>query len=362
MKWMVYILMFLMHQVSVHSTQAQARFVGEGMMDGVYGFSLTLMQLQEDYHEGHVTFEYDGLERSMIALVGDTIMGQEVDDYGQPRASLILVDNQNGYWTGEWHDIQASTRLPVQVKTASALPRMKDELMAYRYSIDDDQSDPTVAWTYPLSPTVVCGVLMIREAKKMLPYSRVSHWSDIYWYTSEGPLEESPSLGAPIETVSVKSIFEIKDGYSIEARIPLIDEVFVEEITAMMSSREAQTVTSRSDEGHRPLRYYALIDIDYWTDDLVSGSTELIGPAGSLGGETFVYDRKAKSFISLDELIKTSDWEMLISVEDEAMGYSFDYYGIFLKRAFHHTIPRRAAYIPWSESGLKIKRRLVVLD
>lgn len=337
------------------------QIAGSGYIDGIYAFTLYL-ESDDGLYEGEIGYDFTGRTHRTIAVVtGDTIRGHELDDSLTAIASYMLVRIEKDSYEGEWLDMMNNILLPVQMHTGNRTGETRD-LYADRYAYSSTHS---TLFTLPISPTVSNGKLLDEKTNEVRAISLVTSFGQTNCYSAKGPCRvDSPT--DTLEHIPMRTIVYADDDYGLEARIPDFDPVWNDTMQTMVKDwwdRLGRMKRSTSvSPGRLPLRHYILLDIDYWSDDLIAGSVECLSPYGSIGGRTILFDRKSEAFVSIDDVVKGNLSSIFDLKTKSDLGVSFDGTGIFIKAPFHHSHPRRQHFQKWVESSVRPKKRLKIFE
>ena len=346
--WIAYCFLFL-------AIEAYGQLNGTGLMDGVYRVEIEFDKESDDVMEGTISYQGEMHGHPCVgSLRGDTFRCHELDDFHNPVASLVLVKVEDHY-TGMWTDLVNRYQLPVSfyIGKNSITPKYS----ATRFSIDWTSQMPQKIFEWSLSPTVQLGKYIDRSRQRTLSFSQNKTIDKTVNFTNHQNL----SFPESEKEESIKMVdFRFDDGYnSFEAIIPNFGETFVDSLqSALVRWKENLAGIKKSNIQSRfPDRYYAICDLDYWTKDWVCGSFEYVSPLGEGDGFVFIYDRRSHRFLSFDELLRSGSVSEIIKYDD-ALGLTFDYYGIIVKNKFNPIKHRNNKHIHWAELDLRVKRKL----
>ncbi len=353
MKYITFLLCSLLATLS-----AIGQTSGSGLIDGLYEFTLELENVEPNFLEGSIVYQGDSEPHDILAITrGDTLRCQEVDEYLNPLTTLFLI-KKKGFYSGQWYDEVNHFALPVLYYPGQQ--KIELNLIAHRFEVNWNDPDDQIIFNIPLSPTVTLGKFISTEKQAVLPYSSNTSFDHSTYYAATGPIDLAhPQQG--IEAIEMIPFTSVEKDFTLEALVPNFEQSFQDSLHAALirwkhNLKNEKLLNSKS---RFPNRYYVICDIDYWTEDWVSGSFELVGPAESVDGFTFIYDRNNNDFISFSRLVRSGDLSQIEETLDKGyLGLSFDYYGIIYKDAFNPINTRDNVHLPWSKTELRLKRKL----
>jgi|GEM_PF-3639837 len=343
--------------ISFLSFSSWSQISGYGLIDGVYGFTLTTELQPDGLLEGTVEYEDGTGSKSLFAYThNDTFQAQETDDLFNATSKFFLIKRAD-YYEGFWIDVVREFQLPVLFYPNKAAAKISYE--ASRYDIDWNREDIQKLFELPLSPTVDLGKYLINKNKSIDGYTSISQFSKVEYYSA---LDEMEFKDQEVAEVVSMEFFHFKDAkHSLEAIIPNYGETFVDSLQSALVRWKEQIdqQTKRLVDSRFPERFYAICDLDFWSEYIVSGSFEYIGPTGSVDGFTFIYERKNDRFISINDIWRGGNVEDVdIELTDNSLGLTFNYFGLIVKDKFNQVSSRDNKYIPWDKIDLRLKRKM----
>lgn len=333
---------------------ATAQLSGHGVIDGVYQFEVNTFAAGDDVMEGQITYADIAAPGIAFSLrKGDTIHIQEIDEYFNSVMQMILVkraDQFEGYYFNTAENIQ----LPVQFHLMQT--PLTTTYAFQRY--ESNNTNHSQVFDMPLSPTNRIGKYIDADNKVVTPfYTMADGAEERIIFTDESTV--SLQKGETVESIPAQSFYYTDGKRSIEAIIPSFNEIFVDSLQSSLVRWKAAIEKHEPIEnsGRFPTRYYAICDVDFWSEQYISGSFEYIGPDGSGEGYTFLFDRKSNKFMSMDVIAKNGSFAELYPTT-KGLGLSFDRYGVIEKGAFHPAHGRQSVHHPWKEAAIKIKKKI----
>lgn len=347
-RWLIIVVLVSM------TIAAHAQLSGRGLIDGVYHFELDAFPAGDDVLEGQIT--YADIPEARIAftmLKGDTLHIQEIDQYFNSVMHMALI-RQGGAFAGYYFSADGLVQLPVQFHLDQQ-PIAPDYAL-YRYDVGTAKC--ARLFDVPLSPSNRVGKYIHEKTNAVHPYYTMTDGLDehvIAGDRSHGELEK----GNTVESVEAEAFYYTDGERSIEAIIPVFHQAFVDSLQSSLVRWKAVIEQhEKVDNASRfPTRYYAICDIDFWSDQYVAGSYEYIGPDGKGEGYTFVFDRKSSKFVDVDILVRSGSLKSTYPISS-GLGLSFDRYGVIEKGRFHPVEGRKNKRHDWEDVPLKLKRKI----
>ena len=339
----------------IFATTATSQLSGYGLIDGVYGFTLMLRESNDSFKEGTIVYDDMKSSNQIIATTrADTLRCQEIDDAITPLSTFILIRDGDNY-TGEWYDEINKTVLPVILYPSK--DDVDQKFFAVRYLKSTKKGDQKL-FELALSPTVHIGKYLPRDESQVISFSSSTSFNTTSYYGPLGQIEFEHT-NAESERISMESYRYKTANFTIEALIPDFAESFTDSLqTALVRWKENLESMNTPVSTHRfKSRYYAMCDLDYWSDDFISGSFEYVSPSGDGQGFTFIYERRNDRFISFDQLIRSGDMPPLKN-NSAYLGHSFDLFGLIAKEKFNAIKNRGIDHTAWSDLDIRLKRKL----
>ncbi len=332
---------------------------GQGLIDGVYRFDISLGESIDGLMEGNIT--YDDLEKEPRILVGmtygDTLRCSEIDDYLNPTAEFLLI-NRGNYFDGYWYDKIYKSQLPLLFFVDEE--EMTVDLNCIRYETSQSNLDEKKLFEIPLSPTIKIGKYELPGLNKVVDFASNRQYEHVYYYTESGILEFNESR--IIEEIPVVPYRFIHGHTTAEALIPDFGRRFVDSLqTTLVKWADELALGPQANRGSRfGVRNYAICDIDFWSSQYIAGSFEYITQESAVAGFTFLFDRRDEQFIGIPELIRSGSIESIENStrDDKYIGLSFDRYGLLKKGFFNSSNSRFTEHISWAEANIRMKRKL----
>lgn len=344
---LVILLLFVAHL-------ATAQLSGRGLIDGVYHFEVNTFAAGDDVMEGQII--YSDIKSPGIAFSlrkGDTIHIQEIDEYFNSVMQMILIkgpDQFDGYYFNTNDNIQ----LPVQFHLTQT--PLTPSYVFQRYA--STAANHSRLFEIPLSPTNRIGKYIDTDKKSISPFYTMADGTEERLIFRDESIK-SLNKSSVAETIPAQSFYYTDGNRSIEAIIPSFDEVFVDSLQSSLVRWKAAIEKHEPIEnaGRFPTRYYAICDVDFWSEQFIGGSFEYVGPDGSGDGYTFLFDRKSNKFISLDAIAKNGSFAAIYP-SPQGLGLSFDRYGVIEKGTFHPAHGRKSTHHLWKDVPIKIKKKI----
>ena len=336
-----------------------AQIAGTGLLDGLYIFKIELNEGEDGLWDGFINYDHIDKEYILVGTSkGDTLICQEIDEYLNAKASLLLIRSGDIFY-GEWHDTEMGYSLPLLFYTNKKNATL--DYVATRYEIDWSNNADQFLYSIPLSPTVDLGKYISISNNTVFDYTSTSLFESVQYYTKNGK-KEFELTGRVVESVDVDQYHFIDPRYTLEGHIPDFGEIFLDSMTSAINNWNntlSRNNHRRSDGFRFPPRYYAICDIDFWTSDWISGSFEYVTPLGQGQGFTFIFDRKNQEFIPFQDIIRAGDWTSVQKeLKSEHLGISFDVYGLIYKGRFNAVESRKSLHISWDELDIRVKRKI----